>query len=116
MKLAELAQLTGLSKLGPDLDLPDIEVKGCYIGDLLSNVMAHAQAGDVWLTVQCHSNVVAVAVLLNLAAVVFVEGHLPQADTIQRAHDEGVPLFSWSGSAYQLARKLSQAGIGSENP
>jgi len=114
MKLAEICCKTGLRQVAMNLEIKDKVVNGCYIGDLLSNVMAHAQAGDIWLTVQTHRNVIAIAVLLNLAAIVFVEGHQPQADTVERAHDEGVPLFSWPDSAYQLARELSLAGIGSE--
>jgi len=116
MNLRELSQKIGLIQVDTAIGNRDKEVLGCYIGDLLSNVMAHAKEGDLWLTVQTHRNVVAVAVLLNLAAIVFVEGHLPQADTVERAHVEGVPLFSWPGSAYQLARELARADIGSEKP
>lgn len=114
MKLVDICELTGLRQVDMNLVNHEKEVQGCYIGDLLSNVMAHAQAGDIWITVLTHRNVVAVAVLLNIAAIVFVEGQQPQSDTVDRAHTEGVPLFSWSGSAFQLARELSRAGIGSE--
>ncbi len=113
MKLSELCQKVGLRPSGHP-EIREKEVKGCYIGDLLSNVMAHAQSGDLWLTVQTHSNVVAVAVLLNLAGIVFVEGRQPDQETLVRAQAEGINLFCWSDSAYQLARSLAAAGIGSE--
>ena len=45
------------------------EVTGGYTSDLLSCVMAGAKAGNVWITLQAHPNVVAVASLLDLAAV-----------------------------------------------
>ena len=52
---------------------PEEEVQGGYVGDLLSNVMARAEAGDVWITIQGHQNVAAVALLTNVAAVIVVE-------------------------------------------
>lgn len=114
MKLQGISRSLGLQRLDNTLEPLDKEVRGCYIGDLLSNVMARAQADDLWLTAQTHSNIVAVAVLLNLAGIVIVEGHQPQPDTLERAWTEGVPLFSWPYSAYQLAQKLASSGIGCE--
>lgn len=89
-----------------------LEIKGCYIGDLLSNVMGHAQTGDLWLTVQTHQNVVAVAQLLNLGGVVFLEGHWPQEETIAKARQEKIPLFSTKENAYEFARHLYKLGLG----
>lgn len=119
MRLEEISSTIGIKLINQEPNiLLDKEVSGCYIGDLLSNVMAHAQAGNLWLTVQTHSNVVAVASLLNLAAIVFVEGHQPHKDTVEKACSEGLPLFSWTGSAYQLGSKIALcfSDIGSENP
>ena len=45
-------------------------VENVYIGDLLSFVMANGKEGALWLTVQKHLNVVAVAEL-NLSKIVF---------------------------------------------
>ena len=42
----------------------DREIMDGYCGDLLSEIMGNAPAGCVWLTVQGHQNIVAVAVLL----------------------------------------------------
>ena len=47
MRLQEVVETLKLQRLtGNDSEL-DQEVSGCYIGDLLSNVMAHAKAGDL---------------------------------------------------------------------
>ncbi|MCK7477074.1 MAG: PHP domain-containing protein [Candidatus Moduliflexus flocculans] len=59
---------------GPGLDRP---VLGGYAGDLLSDVIGHGRKGDLWLTIQVHPNVVAVAVLKDLAAIVLVNGREP---------------------------------------
>jgi hypothetical protein len=112
MELKKIVEKTGLQLLnGTELDLAK-GIAGCYIGDLLSNVMAHAEEADLWLTVQTHQNVIAVAQLLNLGGVVFVEGHLPQEETIAKAQKEKIPLFSTKVSAYELAGCLSKMGLG----
>lgn len=109
-----LKEITEKLKLMPlNIQKKDLkmEIAGCYIGDLLSNVMAHAREADLWLTVQTHQNVVAVAQLLNLGGVVFLEGHLPQEDTVKRADAEKIPLFSTEDSAYILAGRLYELGL-----
>ncbi len=88
------------------------EIMGGYCGDLLSDVMAHAPVGCVWLTVQCHPNVVAVAVLREMAAVVLVGDREADADTLRKAEQEGIPILQWPRSAYELAGELYAIGIG----
>jgi hypothetical protein len=102
-------QMDNLSELG---ELAEIEITGCYIGDLLSNVLAHARQGELWLTVQTHQNVVAIAQLLNLGGVVFLEGHLPQEDTVKRAKREKIPLLTTQERAFEFAAHLSRMGLG----
>lgn len=89
----------------------DREVTGCYIGDLLSNVMARAKEGDLWITIQGHSNVIAVALLAEVSAVLIVEKFDIEDQSIQRAEEKGVPLLRTSMTAYEMADKLSQLGI-----
>jgi hypothetical protein len=113
----KLGKVVAELKLTPLFLLPgsyENEIKGCYIGDLLSNVMAQAREGDLWLTVQTSMNVVAVARLLDLAGVIIVEGHLPQEDTLKKAEQEGIPLFSTRESAYKTACLLYGCGVGRE--
>ena len=85
------------------------EVTGGYIGDLLSDVMAHARDGQVWLTIQVHENIVAVALLTNVAGVIITGGRKPLPETVKRAREEGVvilssklPTFTLGGKIYRL--------------
>jgi hypothetical protein len=80
---------------------------GIYIGDLLSLVMAKAKKGNIWLTVQTHLNVIAIATLLELACVIIVEGQIVEEAVISKAKEEGVILLSSDLSAYELALKLT---------
>ena len=91
----------------------DREIQGGYCGDLLSDVMANAPSGCVWLTVQTHLNIVAVAVLHEMAAVVLTGGREPDRETVTKADEEGIPILVWPESAFALAGKIHAAGIDS---
>jgi predicted transcriptional regulator len=82
-----------------------------YCGDLLSDVMANAPIGCVWLTVQAHQNIVKVALLREMAAIVLTGGQAPDEETIERANQEGLPILMWPGSAYALAGQAHGAGV-----
>ena len=86
-------------------------VTGGYSSDLLSCVMAGAKAGNVWVTLQAHPNVVAVASLLDLAAVVVSEGVVPDMETIERAQENGVTVLSSPATSYALVARLATLGI-----
>ena len=90
------------------------EVKGGYAGDVLSQVMASAKPGYVWVTVQTHENIVAIASLLDLACIIVCQRGLPE-ETCERARREGVAVlwtdcgvFEMSGLLYQT---FSEAGL-----
>ena len=87
------------------------ELKGVYICDLLSWVMAHASKGDAWITVQTHANIVAVAALLELGCIIIPEGVEVEEDTLRKAEDEGVPVYLSGLSAYGIAKELYRIGI-----
>jgi predicted transcriptional regulator len=84
----------------------DRQIRGGYCGDLLSDVMANAPTGCIWLTVQAHQNIVNVAVLHDLTG-----GQTPDQETIDRANKEGIPLLMGSHSAYDLAGQAVVAGL-----
>jgi len=88
------------------------DVTDGYCGDLLSDVMANAPKGALWLTIQSHQNVVAVALLKELAAIILVNGRLPDEDTKIKAEGEGIPILVSPLSAYQVAGRLHEAGVG----
>ena len=87
------------------------EVTGGYASDLLSDVLAHAAEGSVWVTLHIHQNVVAVASHKDLAGVILVQGRQPDADTIAKAEEENIPLLVTELSAFELIGRLYKAGI-----
>jgi len=111
MNVKELVERFNLQVAAGNQHL-DREVKGGYCGDLLSDVMANAPIGCVWLTVQGHPNIVAVAVLREMAAVVLTGQRAPDPDTVSKAEQERIPILVWPGSAFELAGRLYAAGVG----
>lgn len=81
-----------------------------YCGDLLSDVMANAPDGCIWLTVQTHQNIVPVAVLHEMAAIILTGGQEPDQETIEKANEEGMPILMWPKSAFDLAGLVCSAG------
>ena len=110
MKLAKLIEELALTVKTAQGGL-DREVKGGYASDLLSDVMANSQEGDVWVTIQAHPNIVAVATLRDLAGIILANGRQPDAETVQRAKEEGVPIMCTSLPTYQVVGKLYHLGI-----
>lgn len=87
-------------------------VEDGYCGDLLSEIMANAPEGCIWLTIQGHQNIVAVAVLREMAAVIITGGQTPDDETLQKANQENIPILLSADSAYQLAGRLYATGVG----
>ena len=88
-----------------------VNITGCYISDLLSDVLAHAQPGVLWATIQIHRNVVSVAATKDIAAVLFTCGRQPDASIIAEAEEEGIALLTTPLTTYEVAGKLWEAGI-----
>jgi len=86
----------------------DREVVGGYVSDLLSDVMGFAKEGEVWITLQAHKNVVAIASLKDLAAVILVKGNVPEPDTLAHAKNEVIPILGTSGQTFDTVGKIYQ--------
>lgn len=99
-----LKVLAGGSSLGEP-------VQGGYASDLLSCVMAEAKTGYIWVTMQGHPNVVAVASLLDLAAVVVSENSPVETVTVQRAEEKGIPLLATEHDTFTTVSKLAHLGV-----
>jgi len=82
------------------------EVTGGYTSDLLSDVMGHAQEGHIWITLQTHKNIMAVASLKDIAAIILVKGFIPEPETIELSVQEGIPVLGSSSEAFELSGKL----------
>ena len=111
MNLQQLIDELNLAVLTESRDFSSIIPTGGYSSDLLSCVMAGAKKGYLWTTLQAHLNIVAVAALNEVAAIIITENAQPDAASIAKANQQGVILLSTPKSTYEVNGRLWQAGI-----
>jgi predicted transcriptional regulator len=108
MKLAELAEKLELRAIN---GLYEKEITGVYISDMVSDVIANAQAGNLLVTVQIHNNVIAAANLVDLCAIIVTQGKLPADDVTRMADKAEITVFSTDLNRWQVATRLYESGI-----
>lgn len=94
-----------------DTDLSSITPSAGYCSDLLSCVMAGAPKKSIWITLQAHGNIIAVATLLDLSAVIITEGAIPDESSLEKANEEGVILLSTTLPTYAVVGELWEMGL-----
>ncbi len=105
MTIQELAAACGWKLLCGE-EGQDNQVDGCYIGDLLSWVMARAQSGNVWLTVMGNVNAIAVATLTDVAGIVLAENAALDQEAAQKAEMQGIPVYSCVENLYDTSVRV----------
>ena len=84
----------------------DREVAEGYCGDLLSWVMGRAPHGCIWVTIMSNRNVIAVAALAEISAVLFAEDVVPDADALEKAQEENITLLASDRPVFELVGRL----------
>jgi predicted transcriptional regulator len=105
MKITDLVSALNLKVLSGHNGLNN-EIKGGYVSDLLSDVMGNANGGMVWITVQTHPNIVAVASLKDLAGIIIVKDLIPENETINKSNTENIPILSCDSDTFKITGSL----------
>lgn len=101
LKIGDIVQKLSLDiKVSGDLKK---DVTGCYISDLLSDVMANSKEGEIWITLQTHPNIVAVAVIKGISGIIITNSRFPDPDTIKKAEDEHVTILTTPKTTFEIA-------------
>lgn len=101
MKISEMAKQLGWEVLAmPD---PDMEVTGGYVGDLLSWVMGRAKAGNAWITIMTNRNIMAVATLTGVSAVIVTERAEIDESVIALAKEQDINLLRTELPSFETA-------------
>ncbi len=111
MNLEKIIQALDLHVLTEQRIFQSIEVVSGYCSDLLSCVMAGAEPKGIWVTLMAHGNIVAVAALLDLSAIIITEDAQPEQETIDQANEKGVILLATSQSSFHIVGKLWDMGL-----
>ena len=108
MNLQELIQVLNL-KVFTCKDNLNKDVEGGYVSDLLSDVLADAKPNQIWITLQTHKNIVAIAQLKGLSAIVLVKGLEPNEKTIQKADEERIVLLGSDENKTEISKIENEA-------
>jgi len=111
LKLAEIQQLLELTKVGSEPLDENADVEYGYVCDLLSQVLAGARSNSIWITVQSHMNIVGVASMAGIKAVIISDGHKVPDEVMAKAAEEGIAMFRSDLNGFKLAGKLYESGI-----
>ena len=109
MTVLELSEKLSLKPLA--LPSGEREIRGVYVGDLLSWVMGRAQSDNAWITIMSNVNIVAVASLVDVSCIILAEGAIPDASVCAVAEQKGVNLLSSDSTAYEIAKELAALAI-----
>lgn len=110
MKVSDIVHALNLTVATKDGNLLT-EVTGGYTSDLLSNVMGQASAGMVWVTMQGHQNIAAVAALLGLSAVIVTGGTVVETETLEKAEKNDVLILTTDLPSYEVTGRIYALGV-----
>jgi len=110
MNILQILELSEGSLLTPGVDL-ELEPKGAFAADLMSDVLASIQPEAVLLTGLCNPQVVRTALIADVKAIIFVRGKNPVIEAIDLATEEEMPIISSPLGLYELSGRLMQAGL-----
>jgi predicted transcriptional regulator len=111
MTTQELSEKIGLKTLSK---FEDRDVNGVFVSDMISDVMAGAQSGNLWLTVQTHKSIVPAANLVDVSAVIITSGKEVPQDTIDLASKYSIAILSTDLPTFDLIGKLYSLGLGTK--
>ena len=111
MKLDHIITNLNLKIMTETHYLSDVSVTSGYSSDLLSCVMTGANSGSVWVTLMAHSNIVAVAALLDISAIIITEDAQPDENTITKAKENNIILLSSPETNFYICGKLWEMGL-----
>jgi len=73
--------------------------------------MTGATPEGIWVTLMAHSNIIAVAALLDLSAVIITEEAQPDQNTLAKANEKDVILLSTPHDNFHTIGSLWELGV-----
>lgn len=85
-------------------------IDGVFISDMISDVMAGAKSGNLWLTVQTHKSIVPAANLVDVSAIIITSGKEVPQETVDLASKYNIAILSTALPTFELVGKLYALG------
>ncbi len=106
LDLVKFTEIIQGELITPSDEMENIAITGGYVSDLLSDVMGNAKDGQLWITIMRHLNVIAVASLAGIPAIVFARNLKPEAAIIDKAQQEGIALIVSPLTTFEISGLL----------
>jgi predicted transcriptional regulator len=110
LKLRDVKEILDADVIVGDEKL-DTEVTTAFGADLMSDVLSFAKAGCLLLTGLTNTQVVRIANVLDMAAIILVRGKKPPAETISMAKSLQIPILTTKYILFETAGRLYAKGI-----
>jgi len=114
MNLKEIQDQLQLKPLAVPISPDSIEIRTGYTSDMLSCVMTGALSGSIWVTLMAHNNIIAVASLLDIPAIIITENAQPDEHTLARANEKDIAIFSTPKPTFEIVGRLWEMGVRAE--
>jgi hypothetical protein len=88
-----------------------VEFKGCYATDLLSAAIKSSEPNNILITIISHLNTVALAVMVDLPAIIISEGRSVNPEMIERANLEHIAILQTTRKTHEVVIDLFQRGF-----
>jgi len=103
MKLSKIIDKCRLEKI---VFCTDCEVETGYCGDLMSDVMAHAETNCIWITIQAHKNSIAVALIKDIKSIIFTNNVTLDKEVIKKAKEEKINLLRTDKNSFTVCGEI----------
>lgn len=115
MKLKDIIEMLQLREFNRP-ENPELEIRTCYVSDVMSDALKSVSEGDLWITIQAHRNTAAIASLRGAAAVIFSNGIVPQQDLTDCATTAKITLLGSDATTFEIAGILYQLLRSADTP
>jgi serine kinase of HPr protein (carbohydrate metabolism regulator) len=102
MILSDVSKHLGCEILTNDVNL-DKDIKDGYVSDLLSDVIGNIKENSIWITIQRHINILGVAKLKDVIAIIIPRNLQLEESVIEKAKEEGIAILRDPRSAFELS-------------
>ncbi len=110
MTLEGIKELLKAEVLSPNFNL-NIEIRCASASDLMSDVLASVEPGELLLTGLTNNQVIRTCEIAGIQAVVFVRGKRPQAETIRMSEQCNIPVLTTALAMFEACGLLYANGL-----
>ena len=111
MKLREVAEILDAEVLCGENNVDGIDVTNGYAADLMSDVLAFASHSVLLITGLTNVQIFRTAQMLDIPAIVFVRGKMPQEELLALAREVDMPVLLTQNSMFATCGKLYEKGL-----